>query len=516
MSKKRLRRWFVFAIALIVAFFGIYAFFFLRNPLLTDVHPLQARPGNAITVEGLFLGKQHPSSSLQVGNQRITSSHILEWKPNQIRFRMPDGLRSGDLLVSRTQGESNPIFLTNVNTIPRPLVQSDDNDLVANLVEEQYESYWELFLAGKEDLNHFEFYLDGYRLPSFHRFSLDRNRLGVYIPASMLTLDGEPSPALLFSHLEYRQGDLNLQRETFDIKAGGNSTLYSNAAGPLLYQLTITFAPSNAATLTNDDSELLLHLPLPELADFTLSVETAFPGWVQLLPFTEDYVPVRLLPHSTLKGSITLNIHGRIINRAPGSRLLTATDDYEPSGLLLPLYEDYLVPQPEPVLAATQRRALNNALGGIGGALPVARAMYEWFSETLASETGASETLASEAGASETGASEQELGGELEAFVDELRRRNIAARRRLGYIGTEQNGYFGLSTTTWVEIFFPRWGWISVYRESMVAGAPFGEVLHRHIMLPLVESFPALYTPDGGKVEEVLRLLVQPGDAIRL
>ena len=47
-------------------------------------------------------------------------------------------------LLIRNQRESNPLLLTNINTIPRPGARNNSSRLTAQLIEGGYESYWEL------------------------------------------------------------------------------------------------------------------------------------------------------------------------------------------------------------------------------------------------------------------------------------------------------------------------------------------------------------------------------------
>ncbi|MGI9256329.1 MAG: IPT/TIG domain-containing protein, partial [Salinispira sp.] len=111
-------RWLLIASVLVLLCFLIAVFLFLRKPVLTHVSPQQAFPGSSVTIRGYFFGLQEPGSTLRVGNQHITKSHILLWESSRIEFRMPDEMRSGDIVVTRNQRESNGMLLTNINTIP--------------------------------------------------------------------------------------------------------------------------------------------------------------------------------------------------------------------------------------------------------------------------------------------------------------------------------------------------------------------------------------------------------------
>ena len=464
MIRENHRQWFFSVIIIVTVLFGLILFFFLRRPVLFDVQPPQSRPGEITVVNGRFLGRQNPQSTLSVGNQRITASHILTWEPSRISFRMPDGVRSGDVLVSRNQRVSNPILLTNINTIPRPDNRSDNHRLIAQRIEGQYDSYWEI--EGNVDFTVLDIYVDGDRIPSAHRFSLPENRIGLYVPAFMLSPIGNISDSTLLSRIELRPRDLNHVNESLELGAGNGTVLYDNAEGSLLYQLRVIFNGSP------ETDYVILCLPLPEIDELSIRLESSFPGWVQLLPFAEEHVCVRLFPHNALAGSVMLNVHGEIVRQRPSFD----DDDYDTEGPLLSIYEDYLEPADEPVLNTEQRRALNAALNGVDTASARARAVYDWFS--------------------------REEPGNTAAFVDELRRRNIAARVRIGYVVIETPRF---NTTTWVEIFLPRWGWLPLYRESMAAGAPFAEALYDYFPLPIEEPFPVLYDAQGEEIEGMIR-----------
>lgn len=483
-------RWFFAAIVAVSALFFLILFFFLRKPLLTDIHPRQALPGTIVVVEGFSFGRQGPRSILRVGNQQITLSHIMLWKPNRITFRMPDNMRSGDLIVTRNQQESNRILLTNINTIPRPRIDNPPLDLSARLADNLYESYWELAGINQE---YFDFYLDGEPIPSAQLFPIQENRLGLYLPAFQLSpIDGAPSQATLLSRLEYRPRDYTLN-ETFILRNGDNTVLYDDSSGTVLYHLQISFdSPPRS-----NSGELLLRLPLPAVAERGIHIETSFPGWVQLLPFTDDHALLRLFPHGRIRGSVTLRVHGRAPETSlPGlATLQLATDDYDPSAptagqspstpttALLPLYADYVIPAEKPVLDAEQRRVLSAAVSGVEAALPLAREMYSWFSEGI-------------------------IPSRIEAFVDELRRRGIAARKRIGYLVLDDGARF--NTTAWAEIFLPRWGWVALYEESMLMGLPFAEARHTYLPLPLDTPFPLLYDRHNAETQILIHSRVTP------
>ena len=134
-----------------------------------------------------------------------------------------------------------------------------------------------------------------------------------------------------------------------------------------------------------------------------------------------------------------------------------------------------------------QRSSLAGLLSGTERALPIAREIYTWFSE-------------------------QTIVNKIAVLVDELRRWDIAARERVGYVAVKDGEQIRFNTTTWAELFFPRWGWISLYRESMAAGLPFGESMHDYLPLPMGGSFPQLYSPDNVEIQGLIRPSLRPGD----
>lgn len=110
----------------IIALFAVNIVIFLRKPVLVSMTPQRVAAGDSIVIKGRYLGRRDPRNSLAVGAQRITSSYILEWEKDRIAFRMPEGLSSGDLVVSLPQGKSNSLLLTNVASIPKPIAGNSE------------------------------------------------------------------------------------------------------------------------------------------------------------------------------------------------------------------------------------------------------------------------------------------------------------------------------------------------------------------------------------------------------
>jgi hypothetical protein len=491
-------------IIIVTAAFSLTLFLFLQKPRLLSLEPKMARAGEIIVVEGRFLGAPSPRNSLMVGDQRITSSYILEWEQDRVSFRLPEGLRSGDLRVILPQGESNPLQLTNTDTIPILISGNTDQGYDLRLVEQSDASYWEVTFVGysPRQILDARWYFDGRRIPAEY-LSPSGETVGLYIPVTSLTEDwsGDYDAAELKDSLEDRldilfDADPDAGYDALGYQRSNRSrrtTIYGGNVPSGEYPLFIWEISLPAPESGGDPEAMVLTVPLPELTDAQLRMDVSLIGAVSLLPESPRFAPGRLflryLPRERIfggdYGSVYLVYYGEPPEpRDIGAALAQADDTYDSAETLLPVFSAYLEPGEAFVLDGEQRDELRRTLAGVRGALPIARTMYDWLA-----------------------AGEMSGPRRIAAFVDELRRLGIGARSRRGLFFDESGR---LAATGWAEVFLPRWGWVPAYRESMENGLGLGESGSTYIPLPVGAEFPLL-SDDRDAVLPLGIRLIQPG-----
>jgi hypothetical protein len=494
----------IFLSLLLITAFAVTLFLFLKKPVLTSISPRSARAGEIVVVDGRFLGTRSPRNELLVGDQRITSSYVVEWESDRISFRLPEGVRSGDLKVILPQGESNPLLLTNSDTIPVLVGPSRDRGYEVSLREDSDSSYWEFLFRGytSGELKESRWYFDGGRIPESRIFREDES-IGVYIPLTeligfpLVDRDEEFLTAELTRRLEIRFAETGDPDELSYVGSGKNrrTAMYDTGipaeTDPLfIWEITIPRQEDEAVPQAME-----IRLPELRLTEGSMAVETSLSGIVARLPDAPitrpDQLVLRYIPRRRIYGDqygkIYLRYFGRLTPPSDlSSELADAGDNYDNAGAFLSLYQDFLSPEGDTVLSDEARNDLRRDLAGVRGALPIARAMYLWLIN-------------------------QEMTGRMrtDAYIDELRRLGIGARLRRGFLQDDE-GVFKLST--WAEFFIPRWGWLPVYQESMEAGLPFGRSNYSYLPLPLESPFPGIFADDGSPLPMNVRL-IQPSAA---
>jgi hypothetical protein len=106
-----------------LVFFGLCAGFFIlslyfaeRNPLVSDIEPRTARPGDVLEITGNYFGEDRGKVSV-AGSFPVASEYI-EWSPRRIRVRVPEEASSGLVYVMTQGGRSEGLLFTNRNDIP--------------------------------------------------------------------------------------------------------------------------------------------------------------------------------------------------------------------------------------------------------------------------------------------------------------------------------------------------------------------------------------------------------------
>ncbi len=132
LSRARLVQITVFAVLLFAS--SLFVWLARRPPAISEVQPLAAVPGEEIVVSGRNFGTD---GRLVIEQFRIPPAAIHSWDERELRFRLPEQVRSGLLRVQTEAGESNAIFIINNHDLPqggavrRPDVRSmNETDLV--------------------------------------------------------------------------------------------------------------------------------------------------------------------------------------------------------------------------------------------------------------------------------------------------------------------------------------------------------------------------------------------------
>jgi len=103
---------------------------FFQPPLIYNVSPTVALPGDVITVDGVALGKADPNAWVTIGGNRIANADILDWDRSRISFRLPYSTHSGRLQVHTSSGFANGPLMINKDQVPRIVNQGDMPDVV--------------------------------------------------------------------------------------------------------------------------------------------------------------------------------------------------------------------------------------------------------------------------------------------------------------------------------------------------------------------------------------------------
>lgn len=101
----------------------VYAFLTVYNrtqvkPVLEDIRPSAALPGETITLTGLHFGEESLENEVIIAGIRPVRSDYLSWKEDEIVLRVPDDAGSGRVFVKSGKGRSNGLLFTNRGHIP--------------------------------------------------------------------------------------------------------------------------------------------------------------------------------------------------------------------------------------------------------------------------------------------------------------------------------------------------------------------------------------------------------------
>lgn len=104
----------VFLLLLLAA--GGMLWFSRRPPVITEVNPTRALPGEVVSVVGRNFNS---SGRIEVDGIALDPNALRGWHDDEVLFLMPENLRSGMVRIQTDSGVSNAVFLTNRADVPR-------------------------------------------------------------------------------------------------------------------------------------------------------------------------------------------------------------------------------------------------------------------------------------------------------------------------------------------------------------------------------------------------------------
>ena len=118
-SSSSLRRIFILAILAIVVLILVVLGQLTQNPRLDDIYPRIGGPGDILVLEGQYFGNDQ--GTVFVSGERISQQAFLEWSDRRISLRIPDGMRSGLVILENSRGRSNGLLYAHRSHVPVPL-----------------------------------------------------------------------------------------------------------------------------------------------------------------------------------------------------------------------------------------------------------------------------------------------------------------------------------------------------------------------------------------------------------
>ncbi|MGL4987145.1 MAG: transglutaminase domain-containing protein [Treponemataceae bacterium] len=120
-----IRKFFLLRLSIAIIFFtlifslGIFFLSYsLKSPVIFEIAPQSALPGEALTISGDFFGDEKHDSYVEIGGLRLTEQSYPSWQNNQIIVILPVNIQDGLVYVFTKQGKSNPKIFTNKAALP--------------------------------------------------------------------------------------------------------------------------------------------------------------------------------------------------------------------------------------------------------------------------------------------------------------------------------------------------------------------------------------------------------------
>lgn len=120
LRKHSILRFALFAFLLIVATSVslLVTFVSKKEPILTQISPSIALPGDVIHIYGNNFGNNIEDSYVEIAGNRLTSSSYTSWTDNDIQIKLPQNVTDGLVYVVTSAGKSEAVNFTNKATIP--------------------------------------------------------------------------------------------------------------------------------------------------------------------------------------------------------------------------------------------------------------------------------------------------------------------------------------------------------------------------------------------------------------
>ena len=121
MIKNILKSRFFFPLIILAAVctvFIINSYNYYRFPIINDIQPSVAYPGELIMINGTHFGNSRNGGEVKIAGERPLSDSYQSWTDNSIIVKVPSEVGSGMVTVSTRRGSSNGILFTNREHIP--------------------------------------------------------------------------------------------------------------------------------------------------------------------------------------------------------------------------------------------------------------------------------------------------------------------------------------------------------------------------------------------------------------
>ena len=89
-----------------------------KRAVISSVTPAIGSSEEVMTITGMEFGDEQDESYVSIAGFRVTSSHYISWKDNEIKLRIPYNVQDGLVKVVTKRGESDPSFFANRSNIP--------------------------------------------------------------------------------------------------------------------------------------------------------------------------------------------------------------------------------------------------------------------------------------------------------------------------------------------------------------------------------------------------------------
>jgi len=96
-----------------------------RTPVIEDIEPKTAAPGEPIEITGEHFGNSRGRAKVRIAGSTPTSSAYREWSDERIVMEVPEGVDSGLVYVETERGRSNGVLFANAAHVPTDYAAED-------------------------------------------------------------------------------------------------------------------------------------------------------------------------------------------------------------------------------------------------------------------------------------------------------------------------------------------------------------------------------------------------------